>query len=405
MDTITSETLARLTSNDDPAAYLFSIPTLENNLTSILDAFHSIYKAFFLAYSFKTNYLKTICNKILDNGHIAEVVSPAEYDYARSIGFPANRIIYNGVIPDSEEKFWLASHGGYVNVDNIGEYNEIAGIATARHKPIKIGVRVNVDVGNNLTSRFGVDTSSEEFTDLMNAIQTNPYVRFGGFQTHIGTSRQLEYWRNKIDVMVWLAKEYGAQYIDLGGSLFGRMPEELASQFKGYVGSFGEYAAVVAAKMKHEFPDEDVALILEPGTALVGNTMSVATKVTNIKHVRGQTFITVGCCSNHIGMLCECRDIPAEVYYNPRIREERIEVKDAIIAGDTCLEFDYIKKGFSGAVLPGDIIVFENCGAYSLSASRQFIVPRLPVYNADNGLLIMRGETSADMLGKYNFCS
>ena len=405
MDTTMTEILARLTLSDDPAAYYFSFPTLENNLSSLSTAFKSLYPAFFIAYSFKTNYLKSICEKILDSGHMAEVVSPAEYDYARSLGFPTNRIVYNGVIPDSEEKFMLASHGGYVNVDNIGEYNELAGMAYDRHRPIEIGIRVNVDVDNGLISRFGVDTSSTEFIEIMRAIQINPYVKFRGFQTHIGTSRQLKYWKNKIDVMVWLAKEHGAKYIDLGGSLFGRMPDELSCQFSGYVGSFDEYAAVVATKMAQEFPDHDVDLILEPGTALVGNTMCVAAKVTNIKHVRGQTFVTVGCGSNHIGMLCECRDIPAHVFHNPHIQEERIDVKNAIIAGPTCLEFDYIKKGFSGSLLPGDIIVFANCGAYSLSASRQFIVPRLPVYNAENGLLIMRGEVSADMLGKYYFCS
>lgn len=404
MGTTMTETLGRLTLNADPAAYLLSIPTLKNNLSSITDAFKSLYPAFSLAYSFKTNYLKAICDTVFEEGHMAEVVSPAEYDYARTLGFPANRIVYNGVIPDAEEKFKLAASGGYVNVDNLGEYNELAKMAMDRHKPIQLGVRVNLNVNNGIVSRFGIDPTLPEFETIMKDMLVKPYVRFRGFHTHIGSSRQLPYWKEKIDAMIVLAKEYGASYIDLGGGMFGQMPPYLSKQFNGYVSSFNAYAEVVAKAMAEAFPDGSVDLILEPGTAAVGNTMCVAAKVTNIKYARWKTFITVGCCSNHIGMLCDCRDIPCEVYQNPHITEDRIPVSDAIIAGPTCLEFDYIKKGFSGSILPGDIIVFENCGAYSISASRQFIVPRLPVYSAEDGKLLLRAETSSDMLGKYYFC-
>lgn len=404
MDTTTPAILARLTSSDDTAAYLFSHLKLQNNLSSILSAFKSLYPGVFLAYSFKTNYLKDICLTMLDRGHFAEVVSPAEYDYALSLGFPHNRIVYNGVIPDSLMKFRLASIGGCVNIDNLGEFYEIAAIAHEQNTPIKLGVRVNIDVGANYVSRFGVDVQSDEFREIMRSFEYDALVSFTGFHVHIGSTRQLSFWKTKIEKMIDLAKEWGASYIDLGGGMFGEMPPELAKQFDGYVGDFNDYASVVASKMAAAFPDNRVNLILEPGTALVGNTMKVAAKVTNIKRVRGKTFITVGCCSNHIGMLCECRDIPAHIYRNPEIPDERIHVEDAIIVGNTCLEFDYIKKGFTGSLLPGDIIFFDNCGAYSISASRQFIIPRLPVYNEYNGDLLLRGESSVDMLGKYLFC-
>lgn len=404
MSMTSSATLERFASSGDPAAYLFSNTKFQNNLSSILDAFQSIYPGVSIAYSFKTNYLKAICDQILDKGQMAEVVSPHEYDYARTLGFPTNRIVYNGVIPDAEEKFKLAASGGTVNVDNLGEYNALAKMALERNIMIQLGVRVNFDCGNNIVSRFGVDIDRREFEYIMDAIEKNPFVRFGGFHTHIGSSRQISFWGVKAQRMIELAKEYGAKYIDLGGGMFGQMPDELSSQFNGYVGSFECYADVVAGKMAKAFPGGEVALILEPGTALVGNTMKVAAKITNIKMVHDQIYVTMGCCSNHIGMLCECRDIPATVFQNPAIpNENRISV-DATLCGDTCLEFDYIKKHFKGEVAPGDVIVFENCGAYSISASRQFIVPRLPVYEEETGKLLMRAETSADMLGRYYFC-
>ena len=403
MNMTSSATLGRFASSDDPAAYLFSITKFQNNLSSILRAFQSIYPGVLIAYSFKTNYLKAICEAVLDKGQMAEVVSPYEYDYARTLGFHMDRIVYNGVIPDAEEKFKLAARGGYVNVDNIGEYNALAKMAQERNTAIQLGVRVNFDCGNNIVSRFGVDVESEEFATIMADIQKNPLVRFGGFHTHIGSSRQISFWGVKAAKMIELAQEYGAKYIDLGGGMFGQMPDELSKQFNGYVGSYEIYADVVAGKMAKAFPRGEVKLILEPGTALVGNTMKVVAKIANIKKVQDEIYVTMGCCSNHIGMLCDCRDIPATAFLNPTIpNDDRVHV-DATLCGDTCLEFDYIKKHFVGDVAPGDVVVFENCGAYSISASRQFIVPRLPVYSEETGDLIMRGETSADMLGRYYF--
>lgn len=404
MNTTSSATLERFASSGEAAAYLFSNTKFQSNLSSIIRSFKAIYPCVFIAYSFKTNYLKSICNAILGEGQMAEVVSPYEYDYARTLGFPTNKIVYNGVIPDCEEKFKLAASGGLVNVDNIGEYNELSRMAKERNTSIQLGIRVNFDCGNNITSRFGVDLESPEFAEIMAKIQNNHYVRFGGFHTHIGSSRQISFWGIKAAKMIELAKEYGAKYIDLGGGMFGQMSDELSCQFKGYIGSFEVYADVVAGKMKEAFPGGEVALILEPGTAIVGNTMKVAAKIYNVKKVQDQIYVTLGCCSNHIGMLCECRDIPATIYHNPAVHDaDRCNVVDATLCGDTCLEFDYIKKHFTGPIGPGDVIVFENCGAYSVSASRQFIVPRLPVYEEDTGDMLMRAETSADMLGKYYF--
>ncbi len=244
---------------------------------------------------------------------------------------------------------------------------------------IHLGVRVNFPVGNGLVSRFGMDVDGEDFAKSMELIEKSSYLSFSGFHCHIGTSRPVVYWAEKADRMIEIAKKFDAKYIDLGGGAYGPMPEELAKQFNGYA-SFEQYAETVCNKMNDAFPNHDVQLILEPGTAIVGNAMDALAHVTDIKKVRGTTYITVDICSNHLGMICECRDIPAEIIGDDNGKGEY--VTNATIAGCTCLEFDYIKKGFEGKVSIGDIIIFKNVGAYSISASRQFIVPRLAVVDA-----------------------
>lgn len=399
MSTITNGTSHESTSRDNRPHYVFYEKQLVENIENMNRAFKALYSNFQIAYSFKTNYLRRICEVIASNGCLAEVVSPQEFAYAKKYGlFKTSDIVYNGVIPDPETKFNLARYGGYVNVDNIDEYRALSKIAAEVGVEIEIGIRLNFAIGNGLKSRFGVDIDGDEFKMLIAEIQNDPYVYLAGFHCHIGTARPSIYWRQKADTMVALAKKHLVKYIDLGGGMYGPMPHELAVQFTDYAQNFDEYAYAVCLTMKEAFPNEECKLIVEPGTALVGNTMNLVAHVTNVKDVRGMTYVTVDTCSNHLGMICECRDIPATCV---RKSEGGREVKDATIAGCTCLEFDYIKKNVNGVFNVGDVIIFHNVGAYSIGASRQFIVPRPAVYDYDTGEILRHAETSEDMFYGY----
>lgn len=405
MTTTTKETLQGLASKDSEPMYVFHRDRLIKNICSIRKAFSGEYGNFEIGYSFKTNYLRSICEQMKSEGAYAEVVSPHELSYAKALGFTPDKIIYNGVIPDPEGKAIIAYCGGMVNVDNYNEYKSILKVLGTMSivEPVRIGVRVNFDCENNLNSRFGIDINGDEFRLIMEDIEQQTIVKLGGFHCHIGMARQLNYWSSKARAMIDLAKRFEAEYIDLGGGMYGPMINELSSQFSGYVGSFNDYAEVIGKMMKRAFPHEEVKLILENGTAMVGNTMDVISTVTGIKAVRGQTYITVDCCSNHLGMLCECKDIPMDKLCAGD-GEESV-VKDAIVAGCTCLELDYIKKCVTGTFAIGDRLLFSNVGAYSISASRQFIVPRLKVIDADTGEQIGMKDNYVEMFYQYIFPS
>lgn len=399
MGITTSAISQLLTSRGSEAAYLFDREALTRNHDSLSKAFLSAYGNFRIAYSFKTNYLREICLTLKGLGVMAEVVSPAELHYADRLGFTPDQTVYNGVIPDVPGKFRIAAAGGYVNVDNLPEYAELSKFAEAHEKPIRIGVRVNIDIGNGLTSRFGLDVTGDDFQALMESLENDPYVSLAGFHCHIGTSRPVRYWETKAKKMIELCRKYGASYIDLGGGMFGPMPKELADQFTEYEGTFKAYAGVTARLMKEAFPDERVPLIVEPGTALVGDAMSVVAVVTDVKSVRGVTYVTVNCCSNQAGFICDCKDISLTVFRTGK--GPRHAVENGVIAGNTCLEFDYLRKGASGEFGIGDAVVFRNLGAYSLSCSRQFIVPRLGVYDMNSLECLREPETPEDMFRNY----
>lgn len=399
MTTTTNGILQRLWSKDDRPMYLLNEATLYHNLVNMQEALGKLYGNVQVAYSLKTNYLADVCQIVKQFGGLAEVVSPYERRYAMELGFEPEEIIYNGVIPSPHEKMTAALHGGRVNVDNLDEFDAIEKIAAYEQIVIDLGVRVTFDPGNGLKSRFGVDINGSEFRELMDRFEKSSCIRFGGFHCHIGSARPVRYWKKKAEVMFQLASEYGAGYVDLGGGMFGPMTKELASQFSGYASSFDEYAEAICIPAKERFPDESVKLYVEPGTALVGNTMKMAVTVTNIKEVGGITYVTTNGVSNQMGVICDMKYLP---YTIVRMTDtEPVECREAIVAGATCLEYDYLRKGFNGSIAVGDRIVFENVGAYSISSSRQFIVPRPMVVSEVTGELLRREEGWSDMFGCY----
>lgn len=382
---------------DNTAKYILNLEKVEKNIGSIKHAFESRYSNFQLSYSFKTNYVGAIIDSVKRLGGYAEVVSPFEYNFAK-MNFDDNEIIYNGPIP-SETKLSAASNGAMVNVDDIYEMKRLISLADRKKisKKIGIGIRVTFDIGNGVVSRFGTNKDSKDFQELVEMIRKSDKFFLNGFHCHIGCSRALKFWKAKAEIMVDLAKQYHVSYIDLGGGMFGHMPDELSKQFDGYVGDVNDYADVICSVMNKAFPSHEVKLIIEPGTAIVGDTMDVESHVTSIKRNMDRTFITVDCAGSDIGFICDVKDLPIVVIHEGK--SETVHVDNATIAGNTCLEFDYIKKGFTGDIAVGDTIIFTNVGAYSINNARQFITPRLGVYGTD-GTEYKKAGSYISMFGK-----
>ena len=144
--------------------YIADKSDFKRNITDFIAAFRKYYPNYNIGYSFKTNYYGEFINVVKEVGGYAEVVSPSEYQMARNYGFDYSQIIYNGVIPDLDDKMRCANHGGIVNVDNVCELGSLIGICTA---PLAIGVRLNFDIGNGVVSRFGIDVDSKGYQEII----------------------------------------------------------------------------------------------------------------------------------------------------------------------------------------------------------------------------------------------
>ena len=398
---ITRDGTSASSTSKGKAHYLFDLDGFSGNVTELLEAFRRFYGNFDIAYSFKTNYLKAACDTILSLGCCAEVVSPFEYEYAKQLGFPDRRIIFNGVIP-CDVKYSVLRAGGMVNVDCLDEYLRLEALAEREKAHISVGVRVNFEV-DGATSRFGVDLTGDDFKTIIRRVARSRFVSLGGFHHHLHGRRSVRYWKRRALTLAAMVKEYDARYVDLGGGMWGKMPESLSRQFSEKPDAYADYGKQIGGILAEMFPDASVKLIIEPGIGLVGTVMECVSHVVGIKSICGKQYVQLDIdgADTAFDYNCDANRIrkPFRILRSGETPPVRLTGADFV--GTTCTEIDTLVRDFNGELSVGDAIIFENVGAYSLVTSRQFITPRLGVYDAQSRECLLNPETSDDMFRNY----
>lgn len=366
------------------AFYLLDSKQFRNNYLELKNAFSSIYPNFNIAYSYKTNYTPKLCKIVNELGGYAEVVSEMEVELAIKVGVEESKIIWNGPIKNKKklEGFLLA--GGTVNIDSIDEGKYIYDLSKQYgDKTFNVGIRCNYDVQDGVVSRFGFDVESNEFKEILELISERDNLYLINLQCHFA-KRQLEYWPEKAKGMLDLIDKLKIipQRIDLGGGLFGKMDDSLKEQFSSKIPDYQDYANAVATLFSERFPDKDnqPELIIEPGSALVGDCMKFVGTVKTIKNVRGKSFATVLGSQKNISMTGV--NPPIEII---NMSNEQDEFKNLDFVGFTCIESDVIYKNYNGKLAVDDVLVISNCGSYSLVMKPPFILPNFAVLDISEG--------------------
>ena len=401
-----AEKIAELVRQYGEAFYILDSDKFVQNFHDLNDAFSSVYSNFRLAYSYKTNYIPQICRLVNELGGLAEVVSDMEEEIAEKAGVSPQNIIWNGPIKDIKkvERFLLS--GGSVNIDSFEELNSVQKIAHSHpDKTIKIGIRCNFDVGDGVLSRFGMDADGEEFRHAVEVVKGIKNIRLASLHCHFA-KRNIEYWPQRARGMCAVVKRvqtmigYFPERVDIGGGLYGHMHDSLRKQFSGKISDYTEYARATASVFAQEFPKKNFQLVIEPGTALVGDCMQFAGMVKTIKTIRNKTFITILGSQKNINM--SGLNPPIEVI---ETGTDRKNVSDADIVGYTCIEGDVLFRGYSGSISVGDMIIFKNCGSYSVVMKPPFILPDFPIVNVvgNETKLAKRAETFEDIFNVYIF--
>ena len=398
---LSKEQIKELEKEDGLPLYIFNSDEFIDNYIEIKETFSAVYPKYEIAYSYKTNYTPAICKTVKELGGYAEVVSDMEYQLALDLGYPAEKIIFNG---PAKGKFFEKHilKNGLMNIDNWEEVLRVCNLAQNHpEQNLSVGVRVNFDISAGYISRFGIDI--DELQEVFDILEMND-VRVEGLHCHLSRARDLEAWRKRAEEIIKLIQKYNMsdlRYVSLGSGMYGHMDEALASQFCGHVPNYKEYAETVfgvfAAFYDTNKDYQKPIIFTEPGTTLVSKYVDFVGKVTALKSIRGKQFAFLNCSFHNLGETAQMKNLPIELFSNHNSSET---LENADFVGYTCLEQDVLYRNYSGKLGVGDYVEFGNVGGYSLVDKPPFIMPNCPMIalgtSVSNGKKLVKKQEMYD---------
>ncbi|MDO4303795.1 MAG: decarboxylase [Bacillota bacterium] len=389
--------------------YIVNSDVFRENYEEMLSAFTEVYPNTRIAYSYKTNYIPKLCKIVKDVGGAAEIVSEMELWLAEKIGVSRTDIYYNGPYKKAQFIESLLFQGGHINIDADYEAEIIENIA--RQHPdmeFQIGVRCNVDIGQEVPSRFGFDVASGALENAMKRLNQISNVRVNGLHCHI-PFRTLDSYKKRMEALFKILNmfpQYEWDYISLGGGYMGKVDDRMAEQLSYNPPTFSEYASIIAGGMRDYFADsaKHPTLIIEPGSALAANAMKYVMRVIDIKKVRDKQIANLSGSSYQINPSVKDINRPITIHHAEGIGEPK-EYECLDMAGYTCIESDYLYKNYSGKLAKGDFVVLDNVGSYSVVMKPPFILPDIPVlelHKEGQVELVKRAQTAEDVFMYYN---
>ena len=353
---------------------------------------------YIIGYSVKTNSLPWLLTFLKREGFYAEVVSKTEYELVMELGFPKNHIIYNGPIKDKKTFENVLLAGGYVNLDSNYELDWIESLSVLypdRH--FKIGLRVNCDIASLCPEeqlveeeggRFGYCYENGVLKEAVDRINKLPNVFTAGLHLHSSTqSRTVNVFGALAKMAVRIAKEYdlALDYVDMGGGYFGGRDDKP---------DYRDYFKEICRELSAFFKPEKTVLIAEPGVSLISRATTFETSVIDVKDIRGRKFVVTDGSRTNLNPLVTRHVYPHHIEYasDKSLREKETS---QWICGATCMEYDRLFEITDDAALvPGDKIIYDTAGGYTMCLNPLFInyFPAVYVEHKD-GVLFQARET------------
>ncbi len=387
--------------------FVFSEKKLREQFRYLKRLFESSYPRVEFSWSYKTNYLDAICKIFHQEGATAEVVSDFEYQKARRLGVPGDKIIFNGPYKPPEVLRQAVEEGARINVDSLDEILDLEEIARQRGRKISIGLRVNLDSGiQPRWDRFGFNLESGEVLNVARRIAAGGHLEVNGLHCHQGTFiLEPEAYARAAEKLIRLAREleesfgWTIEYLDLGGGFPSRnrlkglyLPPEVA------VPPLAEYAERIGrALLAHLSPGDYPLLILETGRALVDEAGYLLTTVRATKRLpdgRRAYILDAG-----VNLLFTA------FWYHFRVeigREIPGPAEASVLYGPLCMNIDVVEENALLPPLPrGTPLILSPVGAYNLTQWMQFITyrPRVVLITPEGRVEVIReAETLEDIV-------
>uniref|UniRef100_A0A9E8CQX5 Orn/DAP/Arg decarboxylase 2 N-terminal domain-containing protein n=1 Tax=Bosea sp. NBC_00436 TaxID=2969620 RepID=A0A9E8CQX5_9HYPH len=394
--------------------------TIRCNYRALHDAFANRWAGGIdVFYALKTNSLLAIRAILHQEGAGGECLGPIELKATLAGGADPERIVVNGSDKQEADLLEAARLGAVINIDGEDEIGWLDRPGLSE-RPVRVNLRLKLlaEAFDDFDPQFFKTGSSvreslrrakwgyglEAATALVRRILASPHLELIGYSSHVGRFSNLPQAyavgaSELVKTALAIEAETGfwPRVVNLGGGWSRqREPESRKPDMNPH--SIDDYATVVTAALAEAMGERPKPrLWLEPGRYLVGNAVTLLTRVGAIKRDVGHSWVHVDTSSNQ---LMRTETSQARHMILPATRMHAPLTEKADVVGPTCIP-SLLGAGRPLPVLErGDILAILDAGMYAEALANQFNgMPRPAnvLLSASGAAVIRQRESFEDM--------
>lgn len=321
-----------------------------------------------------------------------EVCSPGEYEICHREGIHPSKIVVSGVnkTEDSMRGIMELSQGqGIFTIESEEHYHILSKVCEEQETQIKILIRLSS--GN----QFGMD--KEHFEKVLLQVQEDCNMELEGLHYYSGTQKKPK----KVEKELAALQEYAVHLKETYGITLKELeygPGLSVTYFQNEE-PLDVRLQLEELRAQLEQVSEFEKITIEMGRFLASNCGYYCTRVMDTKTSNGINYAIVDGGIHQLNFYGQMMGMKIpHMWYLPQEEKESEAEVPWTICGSLCTVNDVIVKG---AMLPDlkkeDCLVFENCGAYSVTEGMALFLsrelPQVMFYKKENGFSIARELT------------
>ncbi len=392
--------LADVAKSVSTPTYVYSQRAIESRMRALVQAFES--HPTLVCYSVKACSTLAVLNLLRSEGAGFDIVSAGELARVQRVKGLAERVVFSGVGKrDDELVAALDARILCFNVESEDELLRLNAVAVARGVKAPFALRINPDIDAKThpsiatglkTSKFGIPVKQavalyRKSVKLKGLLAVGVDCHIGSQVTSLAPLEQAARLMAQLFAHLKTVDRLPLEHIDVGGGLGIRYHREKPLALSRYAQAVLRAVRPVGAK-----------LVLEPGRSLVAEAGLLLTRVVAIKQVQAKTLLVVDAGMNDL-----LRPALYQAFHEVKAVDQRKRPQQRYeLVGPVCESTDVLA---TGRMLPrsqvGDLLVFENAGAYGMSMASHYNTRPKPaevLVHARQFRVIRTRETLADLM-------
>ena len=337
-----------------------------------------------VCYAMKANSF--LVESLADTVDYFEVCSPGEYEICNLREINPDKIIISGVnktMESMERIISLCNGRGIFTIESLQHYEILSRVAVSNNIHLKVILRLSS--GN----QFGMDYDT--VYNVIERINSNNNIEFYGIHYYSGTQKKL----SKIETELEMLDDFGKAILDKYGvkpQLLEYGPGLSVSYFETDKGVCAQEQLEILKKSLDKITSYD-KINIEMGRFIAAECGSFVTNVIDIKKNFDINYCILDGGIHQLNYYGQLMGMKLPVI-KAVTRKQSTNVKYNL-CGSLCMVSDVLVKE---AELPqlevGDYLIFEKCGAYSVTEGMSLFLsrdlPEVYTYSEEDGIKLLR---------------